>query len=112
MTFTTFVMFDMFNALSCRSSSKVPPCCLARGVGGLEVKGGARTHTHTQCPHGYPPLTLPPLPTQSVLTIGLTSNRMFLIAVCGSLIGQMLVIYCPPLQVGCNTRRGGGWVAL
>lgn len=56
MTFTCFVFFDMFNALSCRSQNK------------------------------------------SVFTIGLFSNRMFLFAVCGSLIGQLLVIYFPPLQ--------------
>jgi len=56
MTFTCFVFFDMFNALSCRSMKK------------------------------------------SVMEIGLFSNRMFLYAVGGSLIGQMLVVYCPPLQ--------------
>lgn len=56
MTFTCFVFFDMFNALSCRSQSK------------------------------------------SVFKIGFFANRMFLVAVSGSLIGQLLVIYCPPLQ--------------
>lgn len=57
MTFTCFVFFDMFNALSCRSMNK------------------------------------------SVLSIGLTTNRTFLIAVGASLLGQFLVIYFPPLQV-------------
>lgn len=56
MTFTCFVFFDMFNALSCRSQSK------------------------------------------SIFTIGLFTNKMFLFAVGGSLIGQLLVIYFPPLQ--------------
>lgn len=56
MTFTCFVFFDMFNALSCRSQTK------------------------------------------SIFTIGLWSNKMFLVAVTLSVIGQMLVIYFPPLQ--------------
>ena len=56
MTFTCFVFFDMFNALSCRSLTK------------------------------------------SVLSIGLTTNRTFVIAVGASLLGQLLVIYFPPLQ--------------
>ncbi|CAH1779403.1 unnamed protein product [Owenia fusiformis] len=56
MTFTCFVFFDMFNALSCRSQTK------------------------------------------SIFTIGFLTNRMFIIAVGGSIIGQLLVIYFPPLQ--------------
>ncbi|XP_068618784.1 calcium-transporting ATPase type 2C member 1 isoform X2 [Battus philenor] len=56
MTFTCFVLFDMFNALSCRSQTK------------------------------------------SVFEVGLFSNKMFLVAVTLSLVGQMLVIYFPPLQ--------------
>ena len=56
MTFTTFVFFDMFNALSCRS------------------------------------------PDRSVFELGLTSNVPFLYAVGGSLIGQMCVVFFPPLQ--------------
>ncbi|CAL1547090.1 unnamed protein product [Lymnaea stagnalis] len=56
MTFTCFVFFDMFNALSCRSYSK------------------------------------------SIFQIGLLSNKMFLYAVGGSIVGQLLVIYLPPLQ--------------
>lgn len=62
MTFTCFVFFDMFNALSCRSQTK------------------------------------------SVFTIGLFTNRMFLLAVCLSVIGQMLVIYFPPLQIVFQTE--------
>jgi Ca2+-transporting ATPase len=58
MTFTCFVLFDMFNALTCRSESK-------------SVLAGE---------------------------IGLFSNKMFNYAVAGSLIGQLLVIYFPPLQ--------------
>ncbi|XP_038066929.1 calcium-transporting ATPase type 2C member 1-like isoform X2 [Patiria miniata] len=56
MTFTCFVFFDMFNALSSRSQIK------------------------------------------SIFTIGLFTNRMFIYAVVGSLMGQMAVIYFPPLQ--------------
>lgn len=56
MTFTCFVFFDMFNALSSRSQTK------------------------------------------SVLEIGLCSNKMFCYAVLGSIMGQLLVIYFPPLQ--------------
>ncbi|XP_013393466.1 calcium-transporting ATPase type 2C member 1 isoform X2 [Lingula anatina] len=62
MTFTCFVFFDMFNALSCRSQKK------------------------------------------SVFSIGLFSNRMFLLAVGGSLLGQLLVIYFPPLQAIFQTE--------
>ncbi|XP_030062223.1 calcium-transporting ATPase type 2C member 1 isoform X1 [Microcaecilia unicolor] len=56
MTFTCFVFFDMFNALSSRSQTK------------------------------------------SVLEIGLCSNKTFCCAVLGSIMGQLLVIYFPPLQ--------------
>ncbi|XP_034259859.1 calcium-transporting ATPase type 2C member 1 isoform X1 [Pantherophis guttatus] len=56
MTFTCFVFFDMFNALSSRSQTK------------------------------------------SVFEIGLCSNKMFCYAVLGSIMGQLLVIYSPPLQ--------------
>jgi len=56
MTFTCFVFFDMFNALSCRSQTK------------------------------------------SVFTIGWFSNPAFCLAVLFSLVGQLLVIYTPPLQ--------------
>lgn len=58
MTFTCFVFFDMFNALTCRSESK------------------------------------------SILRreLALTGNRMFNLAVGGSLLGQFAVIYVPFLQ--------------
>ncbi|KAG1936624.1 calcium-transporting ATPase type 2C [Pimephales promelas] len=56
MTFTCFVFFDMFNALSSRSQ------------------------------------------TRMVHEMGLCSNRMFCYAVLGSIMGQLLVIYFPPLQ--------------
>ncbi|KAL1129418.1 hypothetical protein AAG570_013945 [Ranatra chinensis] len=62
MTFTCFVFFDMFNALSCRSQTK------------------------------------------SIFTIGLFKNRMFLIAVTLSVVGQLLVIYCQPLQAVFQTE--------
>ena len=56
MTFTTFVMFDMFNALVCRHNSR------------------------------------------NILEINLFSNHAFLAAMTFSLVGQLLVIYFPPLQ--------------
>ncbi|KAK2192812.1 hypothetical protein NP493_22g04001 [Ridgeia piscesae] len=62
MTFTCFVLFDMFNALSCRSQTK------------------------------------------SIFTIGFFSNKVFLVSVGGSLIGQLLVIYFPPLQAIFQTE--------
>ena len=67
MTFTCFVLFDMFNALTCRSEGK------------------------------------------SVLRreIGLFSNKMFNYAVAGSLIGQAMVIYFPPLQSVFQTEALG-----
>jgi P-type Ca2+ transporter type 2C len=69
MTFTCFVLFDMFNALTCRSEAK------------------------------------------SVLTgeIGLISNKMFNLSVAGSLLGQALVIYFPPLQRIFQTEALGLW---
>ncbi|XP_039265858.2 calcium-transporting ATPase type 2C member 1-like isoform X2 [Styela clava] len=62
MTFTCFVFFDMFNALSCRSQKK------------------------------------------SIFKIGFFTNRVFLFAVGASLLGQMLVIYFPPLQAVFQTE--------
>ncbi|GFR98074.1 calcium-transporting ATPase, partial [Elysia marginata] len=62
MTFTCFVFFDMFNALSCRAHSK------------------------------------------SIFQVGFFTNRMFLYAVGGSILGQLLVIYFPPLQAIFQTE--------
>ncbi|XP_055019570.1 calcium-transporting ATPase type 2C member 1 isoform X2 [Boleophthalmus pectinirostris] len=56
MTFTCFVFFDMFNALSSRSQ------------------------------------------TRMVYELGVCSNRAFCFAVLASIMGQLLVIYFPPLQ--------------
>ncbi|XP_062841321.1 calcium-transporting ATPase type 2C member 1 isoform X2 [Trichomycterus rosablanca] len=62
MTFTCFVFFDMFNALSSRSQ------------------------------------------TQLVHEMGLCSNRTFCFAVLASIMGQLLVIYFPPLQAVFQTE--------
>ncbi|KAI8991345.1 PMR1-type calcium-transporting P-type ATPase [Mycotypha africana] len=62
MTFTTFVFFDMFNALACRSEK------------------------------------------QSIFSIGFFSNKMFNIAVGGSIVAQMLVIYTPFFQAIFQTE--------
>jgi Ca2+-transporting ATPase len=67
MTFTTFVMFDMFNALSCRSADR------------------------------------------SVFSLGLGSNKFFAAAVGGSLLGQVAVVYAPPLQAVFQTEALTGW---
>ncbi|KAL8632519.1 hypothetical protein Q9189_001790 [Teloschistes chrysophthalmus] len=68
MTFTCFVFFDMFNALTCRSEGK------------SVLKG----------------------------EIKLAGNRMFNLAVGGSLLGQMAVIYLPFLQRIFQTEGLGG----
>ena len=67
MTFTCFVLFDMFNALTCRSEGK------------------------------------------SVLMgeVRFADNRMFNYAVVGSLLGQLCVIYFPPLQGVFQTEALG-----
>ena len=67
MTFTCFVLFDMFNALTCRSNTK-------------SVLAGE---------------------------IGVFDNKMFNYAVAGSLVGQMMVVYFPPLQSVFQTEALG-----
>lgn len=61
LTFTQFVLFDMFNALTCRSTTK------------SVLLGEVRFR-------------------------GRRGNKMFNYAVLGSLCGQLLVVYFPPLQ--------------
>ncbi|KAL5104995.1 Calcium-transporting ATPase type 2C member 1 [Taenia crassiceps] len=72
MTFTCFVLFDMFNALSCRSQKK------------------------------------------SIFKIGFFSNRVFVVTVSLSLIGQICVIYFPPLQSVFQTEAifASDWLLL
>ena len=70
MTFTCFVFFDMWNALSCRSQTK------------------------------------------SVFQIGFFSNKMFLLAVTLSVVGQLLVVYFPPLQRVFQTEALTLWGIL
>ncbi|GAM86546.1 hypothetical protein ANO11243_045600 [Dothideomycetidae sp. 11243] len=67
LTFTAFVFFDMFNALTCRSVSK----SVLDGTMALWGKG---------------------------------SNSMFNYAVSASIIGQLAVIYLPPLQTVFQTE--------
>lgn len=73
LTFTQFVLFDMFNALACRSATR----SVLRGE-------------------------VPLLPAhwlgKSNTAAGQEGNVMFTYAVFGSLLGQGLVIYFPPLQ--------------
>jgi Ca2+-transporting ATPase len=70
LTFTQFVLFDMMNALACRSATK----SVLAGEVPLWGKG---------------------------------SNTMFNYAVAGSLLGQGLVIYFPPLQRVFQTEALG-----
>jgi len=63
MTFTTFVAFDMFNALACRSSDRS--------------------------------------------LLALPRNPFFLAAVGGSCLGQLAVVYAPPLQAVFQTEALG-----
>ncbi|XP_007669837.1 calcium-transporting ATPase type 2C member 2 isoform X1 [Ornithorhynchus anatinus] len=65
MTFTCFVFFDLFNALTCRSQTKL------------------------------------------IFEIGFFRNRMFLYSALGSILGQMAVIYIPPLQKIFQTENLG-----
>ncbi|XP_059988237.1 calcium-transporting ATPase type 2C member 2 isoform X2 [Lagenorhynchus albirostris] len=65
MTFTCFVLFDLFNALTCRSQTKL------------------------------------------ISEIGFLRNRTFLYSVLGSVLGQLAVIYLPPLQKVFQTENLG-----
>uniref|UniRef100_A0A8D1M408 Calcium-transporting ATPase n=1 Tax=Sus scrofa TaxID=9823 RepID=A0A8D1M408_PIG len=65
MTFTCFVLFDLFNALTCRSQTKL------------------------------------------ICEIGFLRNRTFLYSVLGSILGQLAVIYLPPLQKVFQTENLG-----
>ncbi|XP_075392863.1 calcium-transporting ATPase type 2C member 2 [Tenrec ecaudatus] len=65
MTFTCFVLFDLFNALTCRSQTKL------------------------------------------IWEVGFLRNRAFLYSVLGSLLGQLAVIYLPPLQRVFQTEQLG-----
>uniref|UniRef100_A0A4W2CP55 Calcium-transporting ATPase n=1 Tax=Bos indicus x Bos taurus TaxID=30522 RepID=A0A4W2CP55_BOBOX len=65
MAFTCFVFFDLFNALTCRSQTKL------------------------------------------IFEIGFLRNRTFLYSVLGSILGQLAVIYTPPLQRVFQTESLG-----
>jgi len=82
MTFTCFVFFDMFNALSCRSQVG-----FYIFISNLIIEKRLLQFKNIRL-----------FQTKSIFTIGLWSNKMFLVAVTLSVIGQMLVIYFPPLQ--------------
>ena len=81
MTFTCFVFFDMFNALSCRSQVCLFFHILVYSSSSLKVNN-----------------TVTLLQTKSIFEVGFCTNRAFLYSVGGSLMGQMLVIYFAPLQ--------------
>jgi Ca2+-transporting ATPase len=94
MTFTCFVFFDMFNALSCRSQVSV--ACHSVAVAQAKQKAFQSSLVLFIVLECY--VSCICLQDKSIFTIGLFRNRMFLYAVGGSLVGQLLVIYFPPLQ--------------
>lgn len=116
MTFTCFVLFDLFNALSCRSqvSSLPPTICrrlqklattspptfkgrLSSRARFCRLRAGINLELSFSISHAQ--LIGPTYwQTKSIVEIGLFTNATFLYAVGGSLIGQLLVIYCPPVQ--------------
>jgi P-type Ca2+ transporter type 2C len=85
MTFTCFVFFDMFNALSCRSQVR------------FHILISNHYYTKRKLLQSLKMLSFVSDKVH-IHTIGLWSNKMFLVAVTLSVIGQMLVIYFPPLQ--------------
>lgn len=61
------------------------------------VSRGQSCRTHTACLQ-KPNQASPPPQTKLIFEIGFFRNRMFLYSVLGSLLGQLAVIYAPPLQ--------------
>jgi Ca2+-transporting ATPase len=84
MTFTCFVFFDMFNALSCRSQ--------------VNFLSSSLFENQTISIIGFILFSSRLEKTKSVFQIGLFSNKAFLFSVGGSIISQLLVIYFQPLQ--------------
>lgn len=82
MTFTCFVFFDMFNALSSRS----------------QVSAARPEHLNGATSSSLPNCSDVPPQTRMVHEMGLCSNKTFCYAVLASIMGQLLVIYFPPLQ--------------
>lgn len=111
MTFTCFVFFDLFNALTCRSqvrpaASRLPPGgaepCSPRDGSLPASLGGSGTRaslSETGC------VSSPQ--TKLIFEIGFLRNHMFLYSVLGSLLGQLAVIYVPPLQKVFQTENLG-----
>lgn len=56
------------------------------------------------CAHQHVPF---PLQTKLILEIGFLRNPMFLYSVLGSILGQLAVIYIPPLQKVFQTENLG-----
>ena len=113
MTFTCFVFFDMFNALSCRSrvslsytisilASYITIICVPLYyetqmlVNKIYDKNNRISIILKKSQMYLSNVML--VQDKSIFSIGLTTNRVFLISVGGSLVGQLLVIYFPPLQ--------------
>lgn len=84
MTFTCFVLFDMFNALSCRSmvSAQQLHCMVDLN---FEIQiSNSTIIIHFQ--------------TKSILSLGLFTNRALSYSIGGCILCQLLVIYFSPLQ--------------
>lgn len=112
MTFTCFVFFDLFNALTCRSqvrlSASFPgelPCALSETLWSLpkSLRGSGSQAPSSEV--GGSRAFLPQ--TKLIFEIGLLRNHMFLYSVLGSILGQLAVIYVPPLQKIFQTENLG-----
>lgn len=89
LTFSAFVFLDMTNALASRTIEK-PLTSIGRSFA-------------TWCANGVPP---PP--------VGWFSNKPFLFATSASILGQLLVVYFPPLQTVFQTEALflGDWMFI
>ena len=94
MAFTCFVCFDLFNALTCRSQ--------------VSPRQDGIAASRPECSSGSCVLTVPFSPqTKLIFEIGFLRNRTFLYSVLGSILGQLAVIYTPPLQRVFQTESLG-----
>jgi Ca2+-transporting ATPase len=91
MTFTCFVFFDMFNALTCRS----------------QVRKEHTVDDESCRPRNLLVFLCASFKTKPIYQIGFFANKVFWVSVCASLVAQMMVIYFPPLQSIFQTEALG-----
>ena len=94
MAFTCFVLFDLVNAWTCRS--QVSPRQDGIAASQPECSSGSHAWTVLFSPQ-----------TKLIFEIGFLRNRTFLYSVLGSILGQLAVIYTPPLQRVFQTESLG-----